>query len=95
VAVLADMMELGPEEGRYHREVGEEVARLGIDLLVAVGERADGYVAGAGDTPSVRFATVEDAIAGLAGAIRPGDVVLLKGSRSMALERVGRALAEG
>jgi UDP-N-acetylmuramyl pentapeptide synthase len=92
VAVLADMMELGPDEARFHREVGARAAALGIDLLVAVGERAAGYAEGAGDLPAVRFATVEEAVEGVAAHLRPGDVVLLKGSRSMALERVGAAL---
>jgi UDP-N-acetylmuramyl pentapeptide synthase len=92
VAVLADMMELGPDEGRFHREVGERAAALGIDLLIAVGERAAGYAAGAGDLPTIRFATVEEAVEGVGAHLRPGDVVLLKGSRSMALERVGTAL---
>ncbi len=92
VAVLADMMELGPDEARFHRQVGTRAAELGIDLLVAVGERAAGYAEGAGDLPTVRFATVEEAVEGVAAHLQPGDTVLLKGSRSMALERVGAAL---
>ena len=93
VAVLADMMELGPDEEGYHREVGEAAAAAGIDLLIAVGERAAAYAAGAGGLASVHFATVEDALAGVAGHLADGDVVLLKGSRSMGLERIGAALA--
>ena len=93
VAVLADMMELGPEEARYHREVGEAAATAGIDLLIAVGERAAGYVEGADGLASARFATVEEAIEAVPGLLREGDVVLLKGSRSMRLERVGAVLA--
>ena len=93
VAVLADMMELGPEEARYHREVGEAAAAAGIDLLVAVGERAAGYAQGADGLPSEHFATVEEAIEAVPGLVREGDVVLLKGSRSMRLERVGAVLA--
>jgi UDP-N-acetylmuramyl pentapeptide synthase len=92
VAILGDMAELGPDEARFHREVGELAAALGIDLLIAVGERAAGYAEGAGDLPAVRFATVEEAVEGAAAHLQPGDVVLLKGSRSMALERVGAAL---
>lgn len=94
VAVLGDMMELGAEEARYHREVGETAARLGVDLVVAVGERASGYAqaAEAAGVPAVRFPTVEEAVAGLPGHLRPGDVVLLKASRSMELERLSAAL---
>jgi UDP-N-acetylmuramoyl-tripeptide--D-alanyl-D-alanine ligase len=93
VAVLADMMELGPDEARYHREVGEAAAAAGIDLLVAVGSRAEGYATGADGLPSVHLATVEEALEAVPGLLEPGDAVLLKGSRSMALERLGAVLA--
>lgn len=94
VAVLADMRELGPDEMRYHREVGALAASLGVDLLVGVGDLARGYVEGAGDAvPTVHFATVEDAVAGLGALLGPDDTVLLKGSRGMALERVGAVIA--
>ena len=95
VAVLGDMMELGPEEERHHREVGAAAAAAGIDLVVAVGERAAGYVAGADGVESVHLATVEEAVEAVPALIAPGDAVLLKGSRSMALERVGAVLAPG
>jgi UDP-N-acetylmuramoyl-tripeptide--D-alanyl-D-alanine ligase len=93
VAVLADMLELGPDEDRYHREVGREVAGLGIDLLVAVGPRAAAYAEAADGVAAVRFADADEAAAGLGAHLQPGDAVLLKGSRSMALERVAAALA--
>ena len=93
VAVLADMMELGPEEERHHREVGEAARAAGVDLLVAVGERAAAYVAGADGVPSRHMATVEEAVEVVPGLIEPGDVVLLKGSRSMRLERIGAVIA--
>ncbi len=94
VAVLADMMELGPEEARFHREVGEAAAAAGIDLLVAVGERAAQYAAGANGLEAVHIATVEEAVERVPGLLREGDVVLLKGSRSMRLERVAAAIAQ-
>ena len=56
VAVLADMMELGPEEERFHREVGEVAAAEGIDLLIGVGERAAAYVAGADGLEAIHVA---------------------------------------
>jgi UDP-N-acetylmuramoyl-tripeptide--D-alanyl-D-alanine ligase len=94
VAVLGDMRELGADEARFHREVGAEAAALGVDLLVAVGEAARGYVEGAGGrVATAYFPTVEEAIAGLPGLLAPGDTVLLKASRGMELERIGRALA--
>jgi UDP-N-acetylmuramoyl-tripeptide--D-alanyl-D-alanine ligase len=93
VAVLGDMMELGPQEARYHREVGELVAQLGIDFLVAVGPRSASYVVGAAGVPSVQFPDSAAAAAGVPGVLRDGDTVLVKASRSVALERVCEALA--
>jgi UDP-N-acetylmuramoyl-tripeptide--D-alanyl-D-alanine ligase len=95
VAVLGDMMELGADEHAFHREVGEYAARAGVDLIVAVGERAVFYAAGADGVESVRIPTVERAVQEVPALVREGDVVLLKGSRSMQLERVGAALAPG
>lgn len=93
VAVLGDMMELGHDEQRFHREVGELIAELDIDLLVAVGPRAGGYVEGAAGVAAVRFADSDSAAAGLPALLAPGDTVLVKGSRSVALERVCEVLA--
>jgi UDP-N-acetylmuramoyl-tripeptide--D-alanyl-D-alanine ligase len=93
VAVLADMMELGPAELDFHREVGAAAAAAGIDLLVAVGERARAYAEGADGLETVHIGTVDEAIARVPELIEDGDVVLLKGSRSMALERIGAVLA--
>jgi UDP-N-acetylmuramyl pentapeptide synthase len=94
MAVLGDMLELGPEEERYHREVGEEAVRLGVDVLVAVGERAGAYVAGAdGRIETLRYGDVDQAAADLPAHVRPGDTILLKGSRGMALERLIPVLA--
>ena len=84
---------LGPQETLHHREVGEAARDAGVDLLVAVGDRAAAYVAGADGVPSVRIATVEEAIEAVPGLIEPGDVVLIKGSRSMRLERLGAVIA--
>lgn len=95
VAVLADMMELGPEEARYHREIGDAAAEAGIDLVIAVGERAAHYAAGAAGTETVHIPTVEEAVEAVPGLVGEGATVLLKGSRSMRLERVGAALLDG
>jgi UDP-N-acetylmuramyl pentapeptide synthase len=92
VAVLGDMLELGPDERRYHREVGAAAGAAGIDLLVGVGDRAAAYLEGAEALPSVHFASVEEAIEGLPARLEPGDTVLLKASRGMALERVAARL---
>jgi UDP-N-acetylmuramoyl-tripeptide--D-alanyl-D-alanine ligase len=87
IAVLGTMAELGPDGERYHREIGEIAESLGIDLLVTVGEAALGYAVGfGGETQAV--ATPEEAGALLEELALPGDRVLVKGSRSVGLERV-------
>jgi UDP-N-acetylmuramoyl-tripeptide--D-alanyl-D-alanine ligase len=87
IAVLGTMAELGEGSPGYHREIGEHAAARGVDLLVPVGEEALAYTAGfTGETQPV--ATPEEAGALLEEVARPGDRVLVKGSRSVGLERV-------
>lgn len=93
VAVLGDMMELGPDEAGYHRQIGAAAAEVGVALVVGVGQRASGYLEGAQGVETVYFPTVDEAVAGVAEHLHSGDVVLLKGSRSMALERVAAVIA--
>jgi UDP-N-acetylmuramoyl-tripeptide--D-alanyl-D-alanine ligase len=87
IAVLGTMAELGQDSVRYHREIGELAAALDIDVLVTVGDGALAYADGFdGETHAV--ATPEEAGALLEEVARPGDRVLVKGSRSVGLERV-------
>jgi UDP-N-acetylmuramoyl-tripeptide--D-alanyl-D-alanine ligase len=87
IAILGTMAELGPDAERYHREIGEHAAALGIDVLVTVGEAALPYAA-AFDGERYPVATPEEAGALLEEIARPGDRLLVKGSRSVGLERV-------
>jgi UDP-N-acetylmuramoyl-tripeptide--D-alanyl-D-alanine ligase len=94
VAVLGDMAELGPGAPAYHRDVGAAAARNGVAVLVAVGPLARNYVAGARGVPVTRWApTVEQGLAALRSVLRPGDCVLVKGSRAMGLEVIAEAVA--
>jgi UDP-N-acetylmuramoyl-tripeptide--D-alanyl-D-alanine ligase len=87
IAVLGTMAELGPGSDDYHRDIGAHAARLGIDVLVPVGERALPYLEGyEGEIHPV--GSPEEAGALLTELARPGDRVLIKGSRSVGLERV-------
>jgi UDP-N-acetylmuramoyl-tripeptide--D-alanyl-D-alanine ligase len=87
LAILGTMAELGPESRRFHREIGEHAAELGIDVLVTVGEDALAFGEGfGGETHAV--ATPEEAGALLEELAQPGDRVLVKGSRAVGLERV-------
>ena len=93
VAVLGDMRELGPESARFHREIGDRAADVGVSLMVAVGEHAGDYALGfGGDTREA--ADAEEAAALVPGLIEPGDVVLVKASRGVGLERVTKALRD-
>jgi UDP-N-acetylmuramoyl-tripeptide--D-alanyl-D-alanine ligase len=86
VAILGDMAELGAEAPRYHREIGEHAAE--IDVVVGVGEQARGY------DPDEWVATAAEAADVALDLVRPGDAILVKGSRSVGLEVVAEALTE-
>ena len=95
LVVLGDMLELGAAATDYHREAGEHVGRLAPANFLAVGEFAEAMAAASG-LPGDRvhcFATSADAADAVAGLVRPGDLVLLKASRGVRLERVAAKLA--
>ena len=93
-AVLGEMRELGAEAKALHRAAGEEAARLGFSPLAAVGELGRAIEAGAAKAGATTlwFPDAETAAAWAAGELRPGDLVLVKGSRGVGLERVSEAL---
>ena len=92
VAILGDMAELGSGAPAYHQEIGREAARHGVEVLLAVGELAREYVDGG--VPVTSWAPdAETAAAEAAELVRPGDVVLVKASRALGLERVAEVLA--
>lgn len=100
VAVLGDMLELGELSLQAHRHIGEEAARRGVDLLIAVGEMAGEMAAGARDAGAgeemavILAADAEQAAAVARRHVRPNDAVLVKASRAVGLEAVVRALVE-
>lgn len=89
--VLGKMHELGASEAAAHREVGKRAADLGFHV-VTVGDDP-GFAAGAGDE-TVSVADADRAVEHLRGVLRPGDVVLIKGSRAAGLELVAQGLEE-
>jgi len=92
VAILGDMAELGTGAPAYHQEIGREAARHGVEALLAVGELARGYLGGG--VPVTSWAPdAETAAAEAADLLQPGDIVLVKASRAVGLERVAEALA--
>ncbi|GAA2117397.1 UDP-N-acetylmuramoyl-tripeptide--D-alanyl-D-alanine ligase [Nocardioides bigeumensis] len=99
VAVLGEMKELGERHGPEHRAVGRAAARTGVDVLVVVGTTASGISEGTREGPEwdgelVEAAGRDEALAWLRNNVLPGDVVLVKASRGVALEHVAEGLLD-
>jgi UDP-N-acetylmuramyl pentapeptide synthase len=94
LAVLGDMLELGPEGPRFHREGGLAAARLGFGPVAGVGELARELVAAAraGGAPASWHPDAAAAADWAAAETREGDLVLVKGSRGVGLDLVVRRL---
>lgn len=91
IAVLGEMRELGEESARGHREVGETAAELGVDQLIAIGDMAAAIAEAARNAglQNISIARSTSEAAELLGEIAvSGDLVLVKGSRSVRTERV-------
>lgn len=92
VAVLGRMGELGPHAEQGHREVGEYAAQCALDAVCTVGSEAalisKAFTDSGKGGESLNFASHGDCAAHLRGWLKEGDAVLLKGSRSTAMEQV-------
>lgn len=89
VAVLADMLELGSYSEKGHTDVGIHAAKEGVNLLVTVGKEARFINKGYGISEnSFHFTSNEDASEFLFNNIQSGDVILVKGSRGMHMEKI-------
>jgi len=86
VAILGDMAELGPEAPRYHEEIGRAAGTVAV--VIGVGELARSY------EPDAWAPTAAAAVDLARELVRPGDAVLVKGSRTVGLEVVAEALVE-
>ena len=89
--VLGDMAELGGDAELLHAHTGWVIREAGVQNLYATGPLSKGAVESFGDNGRW-FATIDELIAELGAAIGEGDVVLVKGSRSMGMERVVEGL---
>lgn len=90
IAVLGDMLELGPEGPALHEQTGRDAADLDVDLLFACGVLRNRILAGFDGEPTQTF-DAEDAsqlLPLLRAHVRAGDWVLVKGSRGMRMERL-------
>lgn len=95
IAVLGDMLELGDYEAKGHQEVGQAIIENKINELVVVGQRAKIIARTAGDAGMKNIKNFDTSIeAGeyLLTAIKEGDLILVKGSQGMRMERVSKIL---
>ncbi|HET8679524.1 MAG TPA: UDP-N-acetylmuramoyl-tripeptide--D-alanyl-D-alanine ligase [bacterium] len=97
ILVLGEMRELGPQSEEFHRRVGQRAAALSPACLLVVGPNARAYLDGAaaGGLQAHAMASAEttaEAIPLLRHIVQPGDVVLIKGSRAIEMERLADVL---
>ena len=99
IVVAGEMLELGIDEARMHREAGREIARLGIDVLWGVRGLAREIIngareAGMSDEATRFFETSEQAAAAILDEAREGDLILVKGSRGVETDKVVKHLRD-
>ncbi|MCG2821964.1 MAG: UDP-N-acetylmuramoyl-tripeptide--D-alanyl-D-alanine ligase, partial [Candidatus Atribacteria bacterium] len=95
IAILGDMLELGEKTDFYHREIGKEVAKLSIDALITVGQGGKIIAQSSKEEGMVKervfsFEKNEEMnlVKKLLSLTKPGDFILLKGSREMKMEDI-------
>src|SRR5215212_3209474 len=97
VVIAGEMLELGPDEVLLHTDAGREIARSGIDVLWGVRGLAKEIVAGAKEAglAATKFFNSSDEVAvELVKEVREGDLILVKGSRGVATDKVVKALRD-
>jgi len=95
VAVIGDMLELGDASEEYHRRLGLLLAGSGVDVVAGVGPRCRTLLEAVGGAREKHgFESVEEVRPRLDDLVRPGDLVLLKGSRAVGLERLVKWIGE-
>ena len=97
VVIAGEMLELGPDEVLLHRDVGREIARNGINVLWGVRGLAKEIVAGAseaGVSTAKFFNSSDEVVAELVSEVKEGDLILVKGSRGVATDKIVKALKE-
>ncbi len=92
IAVLADMLELGTGEKEFHRQIGECLSANRINALFAFGTLSENYIEKFQGEFKMHFTSKQSMLDELRRYIQPGDVVLIKGSRGMALEEISNDL---
>ncbi len=101
IAVLGDMLELGPSAEKFHKKIGKEITNFGIDTLIGFGELAKNYIngrvqgfKGSRGQESYHFSSFDKLIDFLKEYIKEGDAILVKGSRKMRMERIVKEMTK-
>ena len=94
IVIAGEMLELGPDEASLHRNAGREIAEARVSVLWGVRGLAREIVAGAADAGLTTkfFESSEDAAAEIVEEVKEGDLILVKGSRGVATDKVVSAL---
>ncbi|MCM2279772.1 MAG: UDP-N-acetylmuramoyl-tripeptide--D-alanyl-D-alanine ligase [Oligoflexia bacterium] len=95
-ACLADMLELGPDEERFHRELADKLVALGIEHVLLFGPRMAALADELGNRgfkgEAIHFPGQRELAAHLLSGIAPGDAILIKGSRGMKMEEIWKII---
>jgi UDP-N-acetylmuramoyl-tripeptide--D-alanyl-D-alanine ligase len=99
ILAAGEMLELGPQSAQLHREAGRQAAAQKLNWVVGVQGQASKLVAGAVEAGVAAanarfFPTSSDAAAFLSELVQPGDLLLVKGSRGVKMERIVEALRD-
>ncbi len=97
IVIAGEMLELGPEEDALHRDTGRKIGQAGVNVVWGVRGLAAALVAGAreaGLSDTRFFETSDEAAHALVAEVRAGDLVLVKGSRGVATDRIVTAMRE-
>ncbi len=91
--LVGDMLEMGAESNRYHVELGSRIARSRIDHLFALGDQAEQVIQGARESglknrSLSKCDNMETMLSRLHETLQPEDLIVVKGSRGMKMERV-------
>lgn len=98
LAILGDMLDLGEESDEFHREAGRYAGKSGVEFVVGIGEKSRFTCMGAaeyiGKENVMYFAQKDEFFEIMRDVVKPGDVILVKGSRGMVMETVVKKILE-
>jgi len=97
IVIAGEMLELGPDEAALHRDAGREIGRSGVNVVWGVRGLGSAIVAGAreaGISEARFFESSDDAARALVAEVKEGDLVLVKGSRGVATDRIVAAIRQ-